>query len=272
VSLGSVIPNRHAILTIAHRTTEGTITVDGLIAHDGRLSTGMFHLALPGWKLQAHFRAPADLLRLHIPQGLLAASGAHLIIGHPRAARLAHDPLIEQLALAIVAATAGAQPADRFVLDAMSTALLARAHVVLSGGAPAGPRAGGLVAWRLKRVADFVDARLEEPLSLADLAHAAGLSPMHFAAQFRLATGFTPREYLTRRRIDRARDLLRHSTLPIVEVALNVGFQTQAHFTTVFRRLSGAPPGRWREREAAHADHAALYLDASARMRGRVDG
>jgi AraC-like DNA-binding protein len=70
---------------------------------------------------------------------------------------------------------------------------------------------------------------------------------MHFAAQFRAATGVRPHDYVLERRIDRARTLLREEDMPLVEVALSVGFQTQAHFTTVFRRLVGEAPGRWRQ-------------------------
>jgi AraC-like DNA-binding protein len=60
---------------------------------------------------------------------------------------------------------------------------------------------------------------------------------MHFASQFRAATGLRPHDFVMRRRIERAEELLRDTALPLVEVALSVGFQTQAHFTTVFRAL-----------------------------------
>ncbi|MBS7538116.1 helix-turn-helix transcriptional regulator [Ancylobacter lacus] len=104
----------------------------------------------------------------------------------------------------------------------------------------------GLVAWRMKRVVAFVDAHLARPIGLADMAQAAGLSRMHFAAQFRVATGQRPHEYLLRRRIERACQLLLETRTPLVEIALGVGFQTQAHFTTVFRRFVGDTPHQWR--------------------------
>ncbi len=71
---------------------------------------------------------------------------------------------------------------------------------------------------------------------------------MHFAAQFRVATGMRPHEYLLQRRIERAQDLLLASRKPLVEVAFEVGFKTQAHFTTVFARLVGETPHVWRQR------------------------
>ena len=110
------------------------------------------------------------------------------------------------------------------------------------------PRALGLAKWRLKRATEYVTANLAEPIGLADIATAAGLSRMHFAAQFRLATGLRPHEYLLHRRIERSQDLLLRSRLSLVEIAFDVGFKTQAHFTTVFARLVGETPNVWRQR------------------------
>jgi AraC-like DNA-binding protein len=103
-----------------------------------------------------------------------------------------------------------------------------------------------LQKWRLKRVVEYVENHLSEKIALSDLAAVAGLSRMHFASQFRTATGLRPHEFLLRRRIQRAEELLRNTTMPIAEIALTVGFQTHAHLTTVFKRFAGCTPGRWR--------------------------
>jgi len=76
--------------------------------------------------------------------------------------------------------------------------------------------------------------------------YVAGLSKMHFAAQFRAATGYRPHEYLLHQRVERAKAMLSSLEMPLVEVALSVGFRAQAHFSTVFKRLTGETPGRWR--------------------------
>jgi AraC-like DNA-binding protein len=116
-------------------------------------------------------------------------------------------------------------------------------------------RSAPLQKWRLKRVVEYVDGHLGRRITLADMAAAAGLTRMHFAAQFRAATGLRPHHYVLQRRVERAQELLRDPRMALVEVALNVGFQTQAHFTTVFKRFAGATPHRWRrlapERPAA---------------------
>jgi transcriptional regulator GlxA family with amidase domain len=112
-----------------------------------------------------------------------------------------------------------------------------------------------LQKWRLKRVIDHVDGHLARRITLADMAAAAGLTRMHFAAQFRTATGRRPHDFVLQRRIDRARQLLRDPERTLVDVALSVGFQTQAHFTTVFKRFAGETPHRWRRLAPGH--HAA---------------
>jgi AraC-like DNA-binding protein len=103
-----------------------------------------------------------------------------------------------------------------------------------------------LPKWRLKRVQEYVGAHLGEYISLADLAKVVGLSRMHFAAQFRAATGYRPHDYLLYRRIESAKAILSSTDMRLAEVALSLGFQAQAHFSTVFKRLTGETPARWR--------------------------
>jgi AraC family transcriptional regulator len=113
----------------------------------------------------------------------------------------------------------------------------------------------GLSKWRLRLVASYVAEHLGDKVTLANMAAAARLSRMHFAALFVRATGLRPHDYLLRQRIAVARELLRSTERPIVEIALSVGFQTQAHFTTVFKRVAGSTPARWRERRTVELRH-----------------
>ena len=109
----------------------------------------------------------------------------------------------------------------------------------------------GLPAWRLNRVAAYVSTHLAETVTLVDMATVAGLSRMHFAAQFRVTTGIPPHEFLLRQRIEKAQELMLETRSPLVAIALDVGFETQAHFTTVFKRITGDTPSRWRKRALA---------------------
>ncbi len=88
-----------------------------------------------------------------------------------------------------------------------------------------------MAPWRLQRVVDYVESHLSDRISLSDLSEAAGLSRMHFAAQFRLATGVSPHAYIIKRKVERAEQLLLDRAFSIVDIALLLGFSSQAHFT-----------------------------------------
>jgi AraC-like DNA-binding protein len=104
----------------------------------------------------------------------------------------------------------------------------------------------GLTKWRLKRVLTYIDEHISESITLPTLARVAGLSRMYFAAQFRAATGCRPHECILRKRIERAKQLLLETCEPLACIALAVGFQSQAHFSTVFKRFVGLSPNQWR--------------------------
>jgi AraC family transcriptional regulator len=106
-----------------------------------------------------------------------------------------------------------------------------------------------LPKWRLKRVLTYIDANIGAPITLANLAATAGLSRMYFAKQFRAATGLRPHDYVLRKRIERAQQMLAARSDALVDIALSVGFQTQAHFTTVFRKIVGHTPCQWRREQ-----------------------
>jgi AraC-like DNA-binding protein len=116
---------------------------------------------------------------------------------------------------------------------------------------------GGLPPIRLRRVLAYIDASLAEPLDVAALAAVAGMSSSHFAAMFKQATGLPPYEAVMRRRIGRAQQLLAEGSLTVAAIASQLGFSSQAHFTTVFRRRVGMPPKLWRaaQRTAIDAAH-----------------
>ncbi|WP_426230436.1 helix-turn-helix domain-containing protein [Pararhizobium sp. DWP3-4] len=109
------------------------------------------------------------------------------------------------------------------------------------------PRVHPLSAWRLNRVRRYAETRLDQRITLEELADVAGFSRAHFAATFKAATSVSAHEFLLRMRIQAAMRLLAFSDLALVQVALQTGFQNQPHFTTVFRRIMSVTPGRWRD-------------------------
>jgi len=105
---------------------------------------------------------------------------------------------------------------------------------------------GGLTSWQVNRAVAYMRDHLDQVISLRDLAEVVRLSRFHFCSAFRLATGSTPRETLTRLRIDEARRLLASSNQSISEIAFAVGFQTPSAFAARFRRTVGMTPRTYR--------------------------
>lgn len=99
---------------------------------------------------------------------------------------------------------------------------------------------------RLRLAIELLQDRYAEPLRLADLAQAAGLSANQLTRLFRARTGLTPHAYLTDLRVQRSRALLRQGSLSLAEVALATGFADQAHWQRHYRRLHATPPGAYR--------------------------
>lgn len=98
----------------------------------------------------------------------------------------------------------------------------------------------------VRRARDLIDRDFATPLDLEALARAAGYSKYHFARTFAAAYGETPRAYLTRRRVERAKDLLRLANLSVTEVCLLVGFESLGSFSSRFTRLVGLSPSAYR--------------------------
>jgi AraC family transcriptional regulator len=108
-----------------------------------------------------------------------------------------------------------------------------------------GARPGSLRPDRVRLVADFVEAHLDDDLSLGELAGLLGMDVFGFSRAFKASTGCSPHRYVVQARIARAKSLLREGTLSISEVAMRTGFATPSHFATTFRRLTGSTPRGW---------------------------
>jgi AraC family transcriptional regulator len=138
------------------------------------------------------------------------------------------------------------EPADRIAItqagEMLTTYLAARCSEYQ-------PRAlfirGGLAPVVLRRVQEYVEAHLEQDLTIEDLAAVAGLSPYHFARAFKRSTGFGPYRYVLRRRTERAKRLLAAGKIPLSGVAQACGFGSQSHFSARFREVTGLTPSQF---------------------------
>ncbi|MGQ0620386.1 MAG: helix-turn-helix domain-containing protein [Panacagrimonas sp.] len=99
---------------------------------------------------------------------------------------------------------------------------------------------------RLDAMLDFIDSRLTDPLKIDELADRACVSRAHFIRRFRDVTGMSPHRYITLRRVEKAKELLLSTRQGLAQIALDVGFGNQSHFTQVFHVLTGATPSQFR--------------------------
>ena len=131
---------------------------------------------------------------------------------------------------------------DAGTRTAAAADFVARLHGALSPAASAGDGA----AARVEQVARYIDAHFADPLPLRELCDAAHLSGSYLIRAFKKRYGVAPHEYQTNRRIQHARARLRAGA-PIAQVALDTGFADQAHFQRVFKRMTAATPGQYRD-------------------------
>jgi AraC family transcriptional regulator len=248
-----------------------TVFADGKLIQSGHLLQGTVRVNQPGLPMRGIFRGQYDILHLHVPNAMIAEH-VSMGCGKRRTSSTDHaivDPVIERLARALIHAEALGGVFGQSYADGINLAITAQ----LFGGSLAATdaRVSGLAKWRLKRTIDFMMANLAEPIGLADMADAAGLSRMHFAAQFRVTTGLQPHDYIQRRRIERAQELLANSDLPLVEIGFDVGFKSQSHFTTVFSRLVGQTPNVWRQSNSSGPSSTGVIVTFGSRGERTAD-
>jgi AraC family transcriptional regulator len=165
--------------------------------------------------------------------------------GSLRYERAFQDPLIVQCGLAIAQELKQETSAGRMLVEAVGNTIAARLIYRNTGRAPEDVTAAGrsqLDPRRLKRVLEAVDARLEENLSLAYLASVACLSQCHFARVFKTSMELSPHQYVSRRRLEHAKDRVAAGTTPLSQIAASLGFSSQANFNRAFKAATGVTP------------------------------
>jgi AraC family transcriptional regulator len=139
-------------------------------------------------------------------------------------------------------------PSGQLFVDSVEQAMavaLVNGHAVRNR--PVQIYRGGLSSARLRRIKELVHAKMEDDLSLDEMAQSIGLSTAHFARMFRKSTGETPYQFVLRQRIERAKAMLRVPDARVLDVAVACGFKTQQHFAQVFRDVCGVSPTQYRQ-------------------------
>ncbi|SAL03897.1 AraC family transcriptional regulator [Caballeronia arationis] len=242
----------HYIIEVLLRNTIVDCFRNGRRITKGTGGFGGTQIAAPGEEIRCSFRRPVEAVHVFVPRSILVATYEELQQCscppdyHLSDPGFAPDTVMGKLGCTLLEATSLRSPFSGLYCESLGMAILARAMEFQNELSAAGLRQG-LAPWRLKRAIEYIEDNVGEQISLTDLAERAGLSRMHFAAQFKLATGLSPHAYLTEKRLGAAKSLLAEGRLPIAQIAFAVGFHTQAHFTTVFHKATGLTPKRWRE-------------------------
>jgi AraC-like DNA-binding protein len=170
-------------------------------------------------------------------------------VGDLRAATCDPDPVIQHLALAMLHRIQrfGAEH-DTIFADAIALALFDHVARAYGGAHGHAATAGVLAPWQIRRVTEWVDAHLGQPISIGGLSGLIDLSPSYFSRTFVRSFGIPPHRWLLQRRIDRAKALMTHSDATLADIAAACGFVDQSHFTKVFSGIVRATPSAWRRR------------------------
>jgi AraC family transcriptional regulator len=207
-------------MILARRHVEEWVRVDDVHLLTLGLSDAPLLAACDGNNGDAELRGTAKLVDARVG-ALVAAVNVERLAGFP-SGRLFLDSVEQALAAALVDGHAARRSAVRMYR-------------------------GGLSPTRLRRVTELVHARIEDDLTLNEMAESAGLSTAHFCQMFRKSTGESPHQFVLRQKVERAKEMLRAAEARVLDVAVACGFKTQQHFARVFRRICGASPTEYRQ-------------------------
>jgi AraC family transcriptional regulator len=157
------------------------------------------------------------------------------------------DVRLAALVKAVNAERIAGFPSGRLFLDSIEQAIAAALVDAYAGRSRSvRPLRGGLGPARLRTITELVRAKIEDELTLLEMAQSVELSPAHFSRMFRKSTGETPHQFVLRNRIERAKEMLRATETRVLDVAVACGFKTQQHFARVFRHVCGTSPREYR--------------------------
>jgi AraC family transcriptional regulator len=248
-------PGEATWLSDRHRIVHALTDIPGSIQSDGRPTDkyGLYREKIAfrpaGQIVRSDLRGPVRFIQIlqspdtyHNFAGELVRGGAVSL--EPRVN--VDDPLISRIALSVVSNMEGGF-LDHVLADALNTALAVRiVRLFVDPSAINLAPSNGLSRERLRRVCDYIEAHLDDRLTLTEVAGVACLSPYHFSRSFKQAVGVGPRRYILQRRVARAKTLLRRTNQPLSWVAQEAGFADQSHLTAEFRRQIGVTPGQFR--------------------------
>jgi AraC family transcriptional regulator len=200
-----------------------------------------------------------EVLHLYLPPSHFSPQGLGVdldksVIASLRFESSFQDPLLAEIGYAIASELESQTSVGHLLVETLASSLAARLVQKYVSRSPAQAKSlavqEGLDGRRLSRVLDYIEANLEGNLTLDELASIACLSRFHFARAFKAAIGQPPHQFVSAKRLQRAKDLLTRGDRSLVDIALALNFSSQANFSRAFRQMTGRAPGQFRRASA----------------------
>ncbi|MGH7754665.1 MAG: helix-turn-helix domain-containing protein [Vulcanimicrobiaceae bacterium] len=246
--LSSHVHSRHKLIMLAGLPIRSSWTCDDVVSRRLHLP-GEIDLAPAGTSVSGENGGRTEFVAVELEHVLVRTAAEGMGLDPERATLVPQfqlrDPQLEHIFWALKAELDSDAPWGRLYAESLGLALashLLRRYAPLA----ARPLDRGLSKSRLERVVEYIDDNLAHDLSLDELARVADVSPSHFTLLFRRSFGTPAHQYVIRRRIERATELLLAGRMPVCEVALLAGFANQSHLARWMRRVSGTTPGALR--------------------------
>ena len=215
-----------------------------------------FFLTMTHVPYEMRWQTPANgtfqVVHVYLSQRILDRAAGQGAGGSAQPARLmdvsgAKDPHIAQLVRLLYHELVEGQEPSELYVDGVAQALAVHLVRHYRDGYGGQDRRTALPAYRLQRVIELMELSLDTAFSLSALAAEAELSDFYFSRLFHEATGHSPSQYFIQLRLAKARRLLSSTSLSIIEVALEVGYNSPGHFAQVFKRHTGMTPRAYRQ-------------------------
>jgi AraC family transcriptional regulator len=217
---------------------------DGL-RYRGVQSSGLFDIAPAGARTRWEGEAPARVIVVRVSPSLLEASACALGLDRTPLSLVPHfqvsDPPLAHVVCALAHLSDG-WPAEAHLLEGLTGALCSRlvSRYAVLGQVAVRPQQ--LSLRQRKRVIDYIEANLGEPVTLCRAAGVAGVSVSHFKVLFKRSMGLPLHKYIVEKRVARAVELIRQGAMPMSEIAIAAGFAHQSHMARTIRQSLGVTP------------------------------
>lgn len=219
-----------------------------------RLGPGFCMIFPSMMPVSARTRASGGFIAIGIQPSFLRLAAHRLLDGNARTELVHHagieDPLIAAVAHALIQEVKADYQGGSTYGESLANSLAVHLvrHYSPNGHRPPGPEPSA-GSGQIQTALNYIQENLSRDIPLQTLAAQVGLSPFHFARQFKVATGIAPHQYIIRLRVKKARELLVTTQRSSVEIAVDLGFCDQSHLTVHFKRAYGITPAEFRRRE-----------------------